>query len=290
MKLICITNNVPDTVYEMLNDLEYTSITFQEINKKSPAKLKTDAIFILTYSDFKANLETLNSEAYEKKTVFLFAPIVRVKYLTHAYFLDLVKDKGKNYSMTSEYKNLSLETLDGYLKKPFKSGRKIKEDEKEFRYHLIEGVRAGSLLNPLMTLLYVVKAEAGVKIKELVLDWLVSKNKIEVLDKKLKNSYQWGVVSNKFCEKLIQLLESDLGKKYKLAFTEIEIAKEAGEKSVIPAVAKKYDIDAYELKYIVNNMLKVRKNKLDGKSITEIHKEMMQKKKVEPGVEPEESR
>jgi prephenate dehydratase len=54
MKLICITNNIPDTVYEMLKELEFTSITFSEINSTVPAKLKTDAIFLMTYNDFKS--------------------------------------------------------------------------------------------------------------------------------------------------------------------------------------------------------------------------------------------
>jgi hypothetical protein len=222
----------------------------------------------------------LNSEAYEKKTVFLFAQVVRVKYLTNAYFLDLVKEKGKNYSISSEYKNLNLDTLAAYLEKSFKTNRKVKEEDKEFKYLLIEGVRAGSLLNPLMTLLYAVKAEAGVKIKEIVLNWLVSNDKISALAKDLKNSYEWGVVSTRFCEKLIELLSSDLGKRYKLALSQIEEVKDSGEKPNTIAIAKKHDIDDYELRYIINTMINVRKNKNDGKTVAQIHKEMIKNAKV----------
>jgi hypothetical protein len=186
-------------------------------------------------------------------------------------FLDVVKKSGP-YTITSEYKNLSLETLEKLIAKPFKTKRKVKEEDKEFKFLLIDGVRAGSLLNPLMTLLYSVKAEGAVKIKEIVLSWLVSKDKIDALSKSLKSAYEWGTVSTKFCTSLIELLTSELGQNYKKAFSKIESMKEAGEKPNAVSIAKKYGIDDYELRYILTNLINTRHHKLDGMNVTQVHK------------------
>jgi hypothetical protein len=270
MRLLISCNNIPDTVQKMFAELDKDSITYLEVNSKVPKKLKTDTLFLLSFSDFKRNLVRLNSEEYLKKTVVLFAPIVKVKYLTHAYFLDVKSDKGM-YSITSEYKNLCIENLERQLSKPFKK-RTVKEENTEFKYLLIDGVRSGSLLNPLMTLLYSVKAEGSVKIKEMVLSWLVSpKQDIASLSKQLKSSYEWGTVSSKFCGALIELLSSDLGQRYKMVLSKIEAIKATGEKPNTVALAKKHEVDDYELRYILNNLINTRKHLLDSKTVDYVH-------------------
>jgi hypothetical protein len=269
MKLLIVSNNVPDTIQKMFVELDKEDITYLEVNSKVPKKLKTEILFLMSHADFRNNLERLNSEEYLKKTVVLFAPIVKVKYLTNASYLDVKSDKGM-YSITSEYKNLDIDLLEKQLAKPYKK-RKVKEENVEFKYLLLDGIRSGSLLNPLMTLLYSVKAEGSVKIKEMVLSWLVSKKKLEVLTKQLKDCYEWGTVSSKFCGALIDLLSSDLGKNYKLALSKIEEAKEAGEKPNTVSIAKKHGVDDYELRYILNNLINTRKHLLDGKTVTHVH-------------------
>lgn len=263
MKLIAVCNNTPDTIYKMLEELEKTDITYIQYNSKIPSRIKTEYMFIFSFYDFRSGLKTLNSEAYKNKTVFLFCPIVSAKALSKIYFLDVAKTRKTEYSIKSMYKDLSLEILSAYLDKPYRV-KKIIILDRAYAYTLIDHAKSGSLLNPLMTILYTVKAEGGLKVKEVVFKWLASKKGVEDLQKWLNEAYKFGMVTQGFAKSLLNLFNSDLGKMYKKAFIEI---LDQTEKSDIAKVAKKYDIDSYELRYIVNTLLKTKKHGNIGKNL-----------------------
>jgi hypothetical protein len=270
MKLIVVCNNVPDTVQAMLTELGHTKVTHLPTCERASESPKNEITFVFSFPDFKLSLKLFNSEAYAKKTVVLFCPIVQAKSLEGALFLDVSKNKKGIDTIKSTYKNLSVDVLSAYLAKPYKS-KKVKEKDKEFKYCLIDTVRSGSLLNPLMTLLYTVKAEGGVKIKHIVLKWLVSKDKISALEKQLNDTYDFCTVSKKFCAKLIELLSSDLGKNYKLALSKIELKKGTEDAENITQIAKKHETDDYELRYIINVMCKAKKHLLNGRDIASLY-------------------
>jgi hypothetical protein len=272
-KVICVCNNVPDTIISLLSDIvKDVKYSLLEINKKYPKIPKSKFLFALSFPDFLNSLKKVNSDNYNETTIFLFCSAVQAKTLSHVYLLDLMKNSKTSCLIKSFYKDLSPEVLSGFLHKSFSSKRKVREIDKEFKYRLIDSIKSGSLLNPMMTLLYSVKADGHIRIKQLIFEFLTSsKMKVSDLESMLKKSYEWGTISTQFRTKLIALLTSELGQKYKSVLQKVYDSRKSSEVISIQSLAKKNEIDAYEIKYIMNVLMKQKKKSLTGKCFTEIY-------------------
>jgi len=267
-KVIAICNNVPDTINSMLNELGYNDV---KIIQSGTLMTKKDKFcMILSFLDFKNNLKLINSEQHVNSTVFLFCPVIKVKSFKNIIFLDVVKNSATSCLIRSLYKDPSKAKLKGILDAEHTT-KKVKEIDKEFKYHLVESMQTGSLLNPMMTLLYSVKAEAHIRIKEMIFNYFLSKKTIAELEKDLIKSYEWGSVSKNCRIGLINLLQSDIGKTYKDVFTLVSTKKKADEKFNLASIAKKRGIDDYEIKYIMSTLMSKKKKSAKGKSLTEIY-------------------
>lgn len=271
MKLISVCNNVPDTVGALLKDLNITDIKLQTFGTKVSKVPKHKYLFILFYQDFIFNLKRLNSKNYSDVTVFLFCPIIWAKKLSHNKFLDVAFSKKDTNVLSYKYKDVSLELLHGLLERKFTT-KKVEEIHKDFKVYIVNSILSGSLLNPLMTLLYSVKAETNILIKEMMFKYLTGIWTIQKLEKELDKSSEWGTITKSCRIKLFELLKSDIGKAYKEALTLLQKSKETKEPVNINKLAKEYGIEVYEIKYILNTLMKQKKPCISGRTMDSLHK------------------
>jgi hypothetical protein len=270
-KVIAVCNTVPDTISSMLKSCTEVVPTYLEVGTRLSKVPKKEIIYVLTHRDFISNLKIINSEAYGETTIFLFCPVVNAKTLTRILFLDVAKNSTSSNTIRSLYKDPSPDALKGYLDKEFKR-QTIKEIDKEYKYCIVESMVKGSLLNPLMTLLYSIKAEENLRIKNLIFDYFSSKTKFSNFEEQLVHSYEWKTVTKQIRLKLLTLLDSEVGRKYVSTLRDFIASKSDKEHSFnLKGACKKAGIEEYEIKYIANNMMKKRQKNLTGVYLKDLH-------------------
>jgi hypothetical protein len=241
----------------------------------STKDVKTKHVFILTYPDFIRNLKRLNSTKFNGVNVYLFAPAIKAKMLKPAKFLDM-SFKTKNVNLVkSTFVLPELDLLKGILSADIvdKPVGLIYED---FQARLIDNIKNGSLLNPLMTLIYSLKAGTQIKAKAVIFAWLFSGKKITVLEKNLDNMESWGKLSKRFKTQLVEVLKTEMGKAYREVFAKIGELHEAKkvDKTVTfnpGAIAKKAKLDAYEIRYIYTSFYKPANKTIEGRTLHDIY-------------------
>ncbi len=250
-KVLCCCNNIPDTITHFLTSLGYSAdsdISIFEYGQKFGKTPRSKFIYFLEFSDFLRNIKIINSEQYKCATIFIFCTIVNANSISNVILLDV---KSKSDILQFSYKNITPDTLNKILTKSFKSYQ-VEIGDKEYKHQLIEQLRIGSFLNPLMTLLYSVKAEGHAYVKNLIFEFMSTDVPISVLESLLKDSYEWGTISKQCRSKLIELLSSDIGQKYKMAVNEVCSSGLTSSKD-IAIISRRYEIDAYEVKYMLKS-------------------------------------
>ena len=271
MKLIAVCNNVPDTIGSMLSDLKITNVKVHTFGTKVPKIPKHKYFFILSYTDLINNLKRLNGESYCDITVFLFCPVIWAKKLSNVKYLDVSSSKKTSNVLSYHYKDISLDLFRGILDSPF-STKKVKEIHKDFKVYIVNNILSGSLLNPLMTLLYSVKAETNILLKEMMFKYLTGDWSLSDLEKELNKTSEWGSVTKPCKTKLLELLKSDIGKAYRKCLTTLQTSKETKEPASINKLAKEHGIEVYEVKYILNTLMKQKKPCISGRTMDSLHK------------------
>jgi hypothetical protein len=224
---------------------------------KSP---KRSFIFILSISDVLRNIETLNSLKYKNVLIFIFASPIRLNELNNIHLLDLTKDpaaKGFGFNLLP---NIDTSLLKEVIRKqPLKIKPLIRNDREHLTI-LTDSIKQGSLLTPLMTFIYSLPSSTLQYPVKLAVAKIIAKGlPTSKIDSAIKDISDYSLsISAK--EKLINILDSEVGDTYKKAFKYYyKVKKEKGTVD-INTVAKKFDVTAYEIRYILSILENSKKN------------------------------
>ncbi len=241
MKLFCITNHSPLQVQVFLEKAQGTktnNIYVHPVGSDLTKEPMKPFMFLLNISDFLKNQVRLNNKYYKETIIFLFTSPFRAIELSNAVMLDVEQNKKHTYKYT--FRSLQKGLYTKGLAEPIE---KIERNEDYYLYKIVEDVKYGSLLTPLMTFIYTLpKTTHQTQVKEAVVNYLFG-SKTDIAKQLEKKKVTLGA---KTMVKLETILNSEPGLAYKKA---IEYHKENPEKA-IKVLEKKFDVKSYELKYL----------------------------------------
>lgn len=211
-------------------------------------------LFIVTIADLLRNLPVLNGKRYRNCSVFVFASPIRLVELTNIVNLDLTVDnsaKGFGFSLLSTDK-IDWALFRRSMKVPNTSLLEVYREEREHLTYLTDSVKKGSLLTPLMTFIYTLPSSTlQTPVKLAVARILIQGLPLSSLESVVSSLCEYKISSNAK-DKLVSILDSAVGKKYFDAFKfYCTIKKEKGS-AVIANISKKFDVSAYEIRYLLS--------------------------------------
>lgn len=208
----------------------------------------TKILFLLTPSDLLRNTKVLNSERFEEATVVAFGSPIRLSEYDGITHLDLIEDASSiGFGFHLSHK-IDLNKYKAELKKKHVQ---VSRNSRKHLTVLTDSAKKGSLLTPLMTLLYTLpnstlQTPAKITVAKILFKDLPSSSLDKVLGE--ISEYKFSAQAK---ERLVEVLDSGPGKLYRAAFKEYrKIKKEKGSVS-IPPLAKKMGVQEYEIKYIL---------------------------------------
>lgn len=128
-----------------------------------------------------------------------------------------------------------------------------------------------STLNEIMTFLYSVKSDKRYAASKYMYLWMVKKKSVSALESKIVKVLGMEKTPKAF-KRLSVYLKSPKFKKIKPAFAEAYAAKQDGKQGRIPAIAKEYGVDPYDLRYVVHNLDKLKKPKYKNLDTNKLYK------------------
>lgn len=236
---------------------------------KKKSALESGAILILRYADLIQNLEALNSRKFRDKPVFVFCSVVRLQDLIGVQVLD----NDRIQDCTFRLSGLSKHDLAHYLFDVKDTHGMVQKKGLEFLPQLVKDLIQGSLLNPLLTILYQLPLAQQSAARSKIFEWMASDQPVKALLTGLVSIGKLGgasmpeaVISN-----LVNTLDSPLGKEYRAA-VEWVFARRASKKPVpYKQLIRKFKVTAFEIKYIVSILVKNKKNAdILGKTVEEV--------------------
>lgn len=271
MRAFGISNHSPDQTISFLqkrrvitDGSEVAILTFGS-RLKADKPLKRKVIFIVSITDFFNNAKVI-SESASEALVFLFASPLRVNEIKGMTPLDFEPNEeyqGMAYRLTA----IDPERFRVALKNP--APERIYRDTTNYLTQLIETVKQGSLLNPLMTFIYMLpRASHQTPVKESVAQgfyhgWSSDKVFESIAGKDLQ-------LSNKAANVLEGILTSDIALAYAEAFKLYRVAKKSGTVN-LKSICKKCSTSDYEMRYLVSVVEgRLTKVKSRGKSIANL--------------------
>lgn len=234
MRLMFTCQTAPHTVVDALigrgyNRKDIFILPYGDSLKANKKKVEAaEIVVLLGYADLHKNLALLNSSTLQEKTVIAFAPVVKARLFSPAVFLDVLDTRlkpGEGYRFKPFDVNL-LPSADAPAAKTkgVTANQKVVRIDDDYLPLLIENVTNGSLLNRLMTLLYMLpNVAAQSKVKEVIVQWLVeSGESFEDLVSEITKllGHEKTKLSEKYIEELRKLLVDD-AKNYLEAFAYI---------------------------------------------------------------------
>lgn len=246
--MICfgIANSSPERVLDLLVERGLVSSPSKVAIVSAGSTIKPDlppkrsVMFILSIADLFHNLSVLNSPTYEGVRVFLFASPLRLKELEGCIALDMKEDVS-NRDITFKLAptpNFSL------VRSTKISDAPVKRLRTQYLTVLVDNVKRGSLMTPLMTFIYTLpRATQQTPAKEAAAQYLCG-----TLNEKSLVDRLSGLLSAKNLQKLLDILESDVALKYKQAFRALR-TREIGS---LKSACTKYDVTDYEMKYLMS--------------------------------------
>lgn len=252
MKLFCITNHSPVQVQAFLDKTDTIKpgrIHVHPVGSELDQSPTKPYLFLLNINDFLKNQEILNSKKYAKTIVFLFTSPFKAIELTNATLLDVELHDRHTYKYTFR----TLQKVH-YVRGLKRDADAVERSQDFYLYKIVEDVKHGSLLTPLMTFIYTLpKSTHQTPVKEAVVNFLFGKsdNVIKYLSKK---DIELGP---KVLQKLEDILQSEPGMAYKQAIKYYKEHPEASTKQL----EKKFDVKSYELKYLKKILASQKINK-----------------------------
>jgi hypothetical protein len=203
-------------------------------------KPKKETVLLLNLQDFIRNSAVLNSKSYEKTRVFLFCAPFRAVELSNNTVLDSVQDPEEKFKF--QFTKLSYKSIKNRLKETSETS---KRDPEKYLYALVEDLKEGSFLTPLLTFIYTLpKSTHQTPVKEAVVMCVWSGKKL------LDSLKERGVsLSDKQFEKLDAILK-DKGQPYREALKFFREKRKIDPKYAIKNLEKLYAVQAYEIAYL----------------------------------------
>lgn len=246
-----VSNHSPDAVIAFLQKNRIitqpseVAIVTSGTRMKETRPLKNKVVFLTNISDFSRNYKVLNLIAGGKH-VFVFASPLRVREYEGVTALDFVQ--------SPEYRNMAyrLQSLDPAVLKrgSVTEVTNVKRKSSDYLTTLIDSVKSGSLLNPLMTFIYMLpKASHQTPVKEsIALGFLHNWNRDKVFDDIHSKGLQLG---KKATQLLTDILESEVAGAYREAFAEYRSSKKKSTPN-LGNISKKFNVSDYEMRYMLH--------------------------------------
>jgi len=266
-QMLCfgISNSAPEVILDLLvqkgiaRSRSSVAVVASGSTLDPELKPKRPIVFVLNTSDLMHNLRVLNSDLYLGTRVFIFASPLRLRELQGCTVLDMVEDVAN--------RGLAFKLLNTPNMTPVKSPRaqdaEVKRQKTQYLTALVDNVRRGSLMTPLMTFIYTLpRATQQTPVKEAVAKHLYNGTRVELVVKNLS-----ALLSEKNCEKLVEILESEAAAKYRTAFQALRDKTVASLKTA----CTRYDVTDYEMQYLMSVVGVSKANvALRGKSLKTI--------------------
>lgn len=253
MYCLGVSNQSPDQVLLFLKKKgeikEFSDVAIVPVGTKLKADKKPSRkiLFIVSVSDLYRNLEVLNSARYKGRQVFVFASPLRLVELENTAFLDFERstvNSGLGYILKNK---IDLQRYKVALKE--ESGPVSRKDTK-YLTSLIDTVKKGSLLTPLMTYIYTLPSSTHqTPVKEAVASYLYKGLSWTKLESTL-DSIKGVAVSQRTKDKLKEILRTEIGENYRQAFALYRETKEGGKTPSLASICKKFETSDYEMRYI----------------------------------------
>lgn len=233
-----VANHSPDAVLPLLQRAQIVSapenIQIVARDAKYHRRKNKAAIVFLSVRDFRRAVRKLATQ--KPLHIFIFDSSVA---LSQVDVTPLDYNKPTSGAIRSSFVKISITTL---RKTKLRS---VTHFSKEKTLHsMIEQVRTGSLLNPLMSFLYTLPATAQTRIKKKVAEWLYDSKSEAALEKMLDSKEI--SISEKALKRLKDILFSEAGKKYHDFFRLMSLD------SNIKSRASEYGVDPYEVSYLLS--------------------------------------
>jgi hypothetical protein len=256
-----IANSSPDTVLNLLtrkgfiNDASDISV-IQVGTTLTQKKPRRKYLFILNQFDLLHNKSVLNSEDYNDVRVFVFASPLRLVELKGVTFLDISPDMKHD-----SYGFLLRDKIDYKLIRRSKQ-QPVTKDKCRYVMHLTNAIKEGSLLTPLMTFIYTLPVSTLQIPAKVAACNALFYGKVKYLHDILESITDNPISEHQYT-KLVDLLNSDIAKKFQKAFAEYRERKDNGSPTAVKSIATRHKVSDYEMRYIISvlNSTVVKKTK-----------------------------
>lgn len=249
-----IANHTPDQAIMWLAEdynVDQKNVHILPVGQKliNPKKHKVGKyVFLLRPTDLKNNERLINNPAYADHIFFLFGSPIRlvefdtIKPLDYAESNELHKAGIKLFTTFFELKSLTSEETRCPVKTP----------DRTFLTRVIDSTQQyGSLLQPFLSFIYTLpSATHQLPTKTAICLWVYNNGTDKELEDIVMTLDREITVTTKFRDKLMKILITDEGKKYKEAFAEYRRIKDDGKQPSYDTLATKFQVSAYEMRYI----------------------------------------
>jgi hypothetical protein len=231
-----VANHSPDDLVAAL--LKYRVASCASDIGILPPKEKADTSFkfllVLSTSDLSRNFSRLHESGTK---VFVFSNPIDLVDFAGIKNLDFRPIDDFSYTYT---------TLDLAIvsKSPMQH---IERKPSPFLANLINSVKHGSLLNPLMTFIYSLASQNQNSVKTAVVYYLYTGQSESKLVSELSNC-----LTERAIEKLLTILSTSIGESYRQALGRIRSLRKSKTAFDIPKVAAETSTSAYELSYMLS--------------------------------------
>jgi hypothetical protein len=269
-----IANHSPDTVLsalvkrKLIKSESDVAILTPGATLDKDKKPKRKVLLALNLADFNRNLSILNGPKYSQVQVFLFSSPLRLAELDNCEGLDFEQSpedsvikfnlrsidwsKHKKYLARLESKAKLGSTATDSAAAGKKSFPKVVRRDNQYLFHLTDMVRRGSLLNPIMTLIYTIPSTTQSQVKEAVMAYLFGKHSLDKLKQVLNTISGSTGLTSTMKNSLLDVLASDVGKEYLKAFKAYKEAKKNNKPLAPKDLVKRFKVTEYEIKYILS--------------------------------------
>jgi len=208
----------------------------------SPA-LKRRIVFVLDAQSFSRNLRILNSPNFDTAMVFVFASSLKIGEFHGCFPLDY--DKSEEFGgVATQPKRLSVQKL----KSACKHSVTVKRVAEDYLASMVDCVKQGSLLTPLMTFIYTLPSSTHqTPVKEACAQFF--RQNLD-FDYTMRCLSKRGVDLTPTAQaKLRTILESESAQKFKAFFQKY---KARTEDSSLDSLCAQFSVPPYEIRYILS--------------------------------------
>lgn len=244
VRVFGVANHSPEVVIRAL--IKAKRATVQEIGilpvgyvltAKKPAQ---SYLMFLTTRDLMHNLAMLQTPKYAECSAIVFANPMKLAELHGIQPLD--------FEPNPDYQGFgfTLKNLDMSRFKSYKGSDSVVRHNGRYLEKLVHFVQQGSLLNPLMTLIYTMPSVMQNAVKAAAIKWLYFGKTDPYLDKYFDEID--GSVTKRVRQKFKEILFTEVGRNFQAAFKSYRTSKTEN----LVKLSKQFCVSDYEMRYILS--------------------------------------